>query len=215
MVTYKIHIIRAGTALTDSTSPHIGGNDTSLSDIGKAQLLAMKENFEYPFVDTVYSSPMIRCIETANLLYPYNEVRPLDSLRALSLGEFESKTYEQLEKEPAFKKWLKNSAENPVPGGEDLITFSERIISALNSVFHEMMQEQVFSTAIITHNGVIMTLLAAIGQPKLPLNEWSVDNCTGFTLLMTPQLWMRDYTAEVFSRVPILKEEPATDESSD
>ena len=71
MKTYQIHLIRH--ALTQGTidGKYIGHTDEPLCDEGKAQLKDIMENYgEYPQVDAVFSSPLKRCIETAQTIYP-------------------------------------------------------------------------------------------------------------------------------------------------
>ena len=36
----------------------------------RQQLKELKERFEYSQVDTVFSSPLVRAVETANILFP-------------------------------------------------------------------------------------------------------------------------------------------------
>ena len=43
--------------------------DIPLCDEGRAQLNELKERFEYPQVDTVFSSPLLRAVETANIRF--------------------------------------------------------------------------------------------------------------------------------------------------
>lgn len=66
--------------------------------------------------------------------------------------------------------------------------------------------------AIITHGGVIMTLLTAYGIPELPMHEWRTPNGCGFTLNVNASLWMRGKKAEVFSEFPYERETDYDDE---
>ena len=71
MKTFKLHLIRHGMTAGNLQGLYIGsGTDIPLCDEGRAQLAELKERFEYPQVDTVFSSPMLRAVETANILFP-------------------------------------------------------------------------------------------------------------------------------------------------
>ena len=71
MKTFKLHLIRHGVTAGNLQGLYIGsGTDIPLCDEGRAQLAELKERFEYPQVDTVFSSPMLRAVETANILFP-------------------------------------------------------------------------------------------------------------------------------------------------
>ena len=71
MKTFKLHLIRHGMTAGNLQGLYIGsGTDIPLCDEGRAQLNDLKERFEYPQVDTVFSSPLLRAVETANILFP-------------------------------------------------------------------------------------------------------------------------------------------------
>ena len=58
MKTFKLHLIRHGVTAGNLQGLYIGsGTDIPLCDEGRAQLAELKERFEYPQVDTVFSSP--------------------------------------------------------------------------------------------------------------------------------------------------------------
>ena len=56
--------------------------------------------------------------------------------------------------------------------------------------------------AIVTHGGVIMTLLAVYGLPQAKPFEWAMENGCGYSIRITPLLWQRDKVCEVFSKRP-------------
>ena len=71
MKTFKLHLIRHGMTAGNLQGLYIGsGTDLPLCDEGRAQLADLKERFAYPQVDTVFSSPLLRAVETANILFP-------------------------------------------------------------------------------------------------------------------------------------------------
>ena len=209
MKTYKIHLIRTGSTATGSRKRYVGQSDIPLCDNGREALQELREAFAYPPVEAVFSSPLSRCVETAGILYPGTQALPLEGLKDMDLGEFEGKTFDDLQGDEAFSAWLQNSFENPPPGGEDAAAFTRRTVIALGEMLRHMMNEGIGSAAAVTHGGVIMTLLAAVGLPRLPLHQWSVANGTGYTLLLSAQMWMRDGAAEVSGIVP---GQPARDE---
>ena len=58
MKTFKLHLIRHGITAGNLQGLYIGsGTDLPLCDEGRAQLADLKERFDYPQVDTVFSSP--------------------------------------------------------------------------------------------------------------------------------------------------------------
>ena len=64
------------------------------------------------------------------------------------------------------------------------------------------MEMRIPSVAVITHGGLIMNLLAAMGLPERKMVQWTALNGRGYTLLLTTQMWMRDQKFEVYSQIP-------------
>lgn len=202
MITYKMHFIRTGKTSTQPGKRYVGQSDIPLCEKGVEALREMEREFTYPPAEVVFASPLTRCVQTAEILYPDTQTILIDGLMDMNLGEFEGKSFEELRENDAFALWIKDSFQNTPPGGEEITVFTERIVDAVREIFIKMMEEKITNVAVITHGGVIMSLLAAIGLPKMPLHQWAVDNGTGYTLLFTPQMWMRDGSAEVFCHQP-------------
>ncbi|WRS26593.1 histidine phosphatase family protein [Oscillospiraceae bacterium MB08-C2-2] len=212
MISYKLHLIRTGSTAMDAHPRLVGQQDLPLSPQGVAELKQLKKDLIYPKVQEVYTSPLRRCVQTGYQLFPDTFTQVLPGLQDLGLGDFEGQTVAQLQEQPDFRLWLEDARQNPPPGGEDLDAFLGRIVASVEEIFHTMMDQRITSAALITHRGVIMTLLAAICLPKQPVSQWAVANGTGFTLLATPQMWMRDHAMEVFAPIPNLPDAAEEDD---
>jgi alpha-ribazole phosphatase len=62
-------------------------------------------------------------------------------------------------------------------------------------------------SAVITHGGVIMALLAAFGLPEAPMHEWLTPSGCGYTIRITPSVWMRGQKFEVIAEIPAFQSE--------
>ena len=207
MKSYTIHLIR--NALTDENleGRYMGHTDVAISEDGKAQLAAMKEELVYPPAEAVFTSPLKRCKETAAILYPDNKTIVIDGFIEYNFGEFENKTAAELEKSPVFPRWLAGEKGVAPPFGESNEEFAARVCETFEKVAEGLMKTGTTSAAIITHGGVIMTILAAYGIPEYPMHEWLTPNGCGFTIKVNPSLWMRAKKFEVFSEFPYEREE--------
>jgi len=207
MKSYTIHFIR--NALTDENleGRYIGHTNVALSDEGKAQLAQMREELIYPPVDAVFTSPLKRCTDTAVILYPENTPLVIEGLIEYNFGEFENKTAEQLEKYEEFPRWLAGEKGVKPPYGESNEDFTKRVCDTFEKIAEGLMKTGTTSAAIVTHGGVIMTILALYGIPEYPMHEWLTPNGCGFTVKLNPSLWMRAKKFEVFSEFPYEREE--------
>lgn len=207
MKSYTINLIR--NALTDENleGRYIGHTDVEISEEGKAQLLQMKDELVYPPVEALFTSPLKRCVQTANILYPENKPIVIDGFIEYNFGEFENKTAEELEKNPVFPKWLAGEPGIQPPFGESNEDFEKRVRDTFEKVADGLLKTGITSAAIVTHGGVIMAILAAYGIPELPMHEWMAPSGCGFTIKINPSLWMRMRKFEVFSEFPYEREE--------
>ena len=207
MKSYTIHLIR--NALTDENleGRYIGHTNVEISEEGKEQLRQMKAELIYPPVDAVFTSPLKRCLQTADILYPDNKPLVIDGFIEYNFGEFENKTAEQLEKYEEFPRWLAGERGVKPPYGESNGEFAKRVCDTFEKVAEGLMKTGTTSAAIVTHGGVIMTILAAYGIPEYPMHEWLTPNGCGFTVKVNPSLWSRARKFEVFSEFPYKREE--------
>ena len=202
MISYKIHLLRSGAASDGPEKKYFGRMDIPLCEGGRERLRQMAEEFYYPPVQRVYTSPLSRCVQTAEILYPGHQLQEVPGLEDMSLGIFEGKSFDELKGDAAFVRWLDNSLENAPPGGEKALDFTQRVLGAFDAVVRQMMRDKITDAAVITHGGVIMALMAATALPRLPIHEWAADNGCGYTLLTSTQMWLRDGAAEAFAVLP-------------
>lgn len=207
MKSYTIHLIRNGLTDENLEGRYIGHTNVEISQEGKDQLVQMKNELIYPPVNAVFTSPLKRCLQTAEILYPENKPLVIDGFIEYNFGEFENKTAEQLEKYEEFSRWLAGEKGVKPPYGESNEEFAARVCDTFEKVAEGLMKTGTTSAAIITHGGVIMTILAAFGIPEYPMHEWLTPNGCGFTVKVNPSLWMRAKKFEVFSEFPYKREE--------
>lgn len=202
MLTYKIHLIRHGMTAANIEGKYIGQTDVPLCPEGIVQLEDCIAQSEYPAVGRVYTSPLQRAVQTARMLYPEHELYEIASLREFDFGQFENKSMHELENDPQFIKWIGSGPQAHVPGGESGEEMLARAIGALEEIYAQMMQHRIHSAAVITHGGLIMSLLAAKGLPQREAVRWNMDFGKGYTILMSAQMWMRDNKFEVYEQLP-------------
>lgn len=200
MKNYRIHLIRHGKTLANAQGRFVGRTDIPVSEEGIAELRSLSETYEYPGVQKVYSSPLLRCVQTAQILYPAFEPVLIDGLREYDFGDYENKTAAELVDDAPFMAWLKNGT---VPESmENMHDFEQRIRAGFESVLKDMMANKLTSAAVIIHGGVMMTLLSALGLPKRDPKLWITGNGHGYTVATSAQLWSQGNVVEVFDPLP-------------
>ena len=141
--------IRHGKTLGNVQRRYVGRTDEGLTDEAKLclqkkqvlmqDLCVQTEGGRNPgkwyhagaFVpDYVYSSPMMRCRETAEILFPGQVLCVQEGLQETDFGDFEYKNYEELKENPAYQAWIDSGGQMMVPNGESGAGFRHRCCRA-------------------------------------------------------------------------------------
>jgi probable phosphoglycerate mutase len=149
-------LIRHGETEWNTLGKFQGCTDIDLSKEGikQAELLKnrLKGNFDY-----IYSSPLSRAFETANILaYGTNkEVIIAPEIKEINFGEWEGLTVHEIaEKYPeVFKAWRTDKTESYICGGDSSIhNAANRAAKCILDIVKEHKGEKI---AIVAHGGII------------------------------------------------------------
>jgi alpha-ribazole phosphatase len=162
----SVTLIRHGRTNGNELKQYIGRTDEPLSESGAAQLREAVGKGLYPPAEAVYTSPMLRCHQTAQIIYPGVSYLPVPELRECDFGSFETKTHEELKTDPAYCRWLDTGGLSGIPGGESLEDFQSRCLRGFRRVLSDAAARGL-SSAVVTHGGAIMILMTVItGRPE-------------------------------------------------
>ena len=201
MRTLKIHLIRHGATDANYDGRYIGcKTDLPLAPEGLNELRLLKDDIDYPEIERLYSSPMLRCRQMGAVLYPDFEPVTVEELKEYDFGSFENKTAAELESNPNFIPWTSGRLSAP-PGGEDNSEFIKRICVGFNKIVLDMIESGLTESAVIMHGGAIMMLLGVSAVPRSKPVEWTADNGRGYSVRVTPSLYHKSGVIEVYGIV--------------
>ena len=183
----KIIFIRHLPTPGNEKRQYIGSTDESLS-AGAVKAFREKE-VRYPDVQSVITSPMKRCIETARLIYPETEIRMEPMLRECDFGLFEGNTYEDLKEHPAYIEWLESGGMTAFPGGEAQEDFRRRCADGVQRWIRRLMDEKTESAAFVVHGGTIMAALSQLAGEPYDFYHWQAKNEEGYTAEVIEEEW--------------------------
>lgn len=198
MKTYKIHLIRHGLTEANIRGQYVGNRtDLPLCDEGVDELRALRDTVDYPDIQRLYTSPMLRCRQTANIIYPDTDYTVIDEFAEYDFGDFEGKTASELEKDESFALWTSGKISAP-PGGESTDNFIRRLALGFRAVVEDMMREGVSNAGVIMHGGAIMMLLSSCAVPRRKSIEWQCENGKGYSVVVTPSIYHSSGVIEVY-----------------
>lgn len=209
MTGYRLKIIRHGITQGNLDGKYIGVTDIPLCSEGAGELYKKMEENDYSSVQRVFVSPLMRCRETAAILYPSAVITEIPELIEMNFGDFENKKAADIMNTREYKKFLKGGLDNPPPNGESMREVVERCVYAMEKIVSSMIGEGLTNCAIITHGGIIMNLLSCFGLPKYNPNDLVCDFGEGFEVMITAAMWQRSTAFEILGRFPYIYDENA------
>lgn len=172
---FRLIFIRHGKTAGNENKKYIGITNEPLSQNGIKEI---KDRL-YPKADRVISSPMLRCRQTAELIYG-NNYEVYDNLHECNFGMFEDKSFEELKDEPDYTKWIESGGMIPPPDGEGKEEFAERCCVCFENIVKPNSADNV---AFVVHGGTIMAILerycgGSFYDYQLGNGEYIVCNCS-------------------------------------
>ena len=188
----ELIVIRHGTTAGNLERRFVGTLDLPLIPQGEA--LARRVGPTLPAVEHVYRSPMLRCAQTAALLWPGVAETVIPDLRETDFGPFEGKNHEELKDDPVYQAWIgqkggPNFAAPPV--GEPPEEAEARAVRGLAAVLEDAGRRGLRRAGLVSHGGTIMGILAQYGRPERGYYSWMCPNCGGFRLAVEDGLLLR------------------------
>lgn len=159
-------LLRHGATKANQEHRYLGKTDEALTEEGREELLKNRERNCYPEADFLFSSPMTRCLQTAELLYPELCPVTIPEWREIDFGAFEGKNYKELNGNPEYQAWIDSGGTLPFPGGESREAFLLRCAAGFDrmrkhlAAVTEKASDTPCTAGLIVHGGTIMALLS-------------------------------------------------------
>lgn len=162
----KLILIRHGESTLNQDGVYFGTLDPSLTETGIEQINLLKD--EVPNYDFIYSSPLQRAKESAEILN-YKNLNLIYEPRLLELdfGDFEGLTYSViLKKYPnEAQNWKNEGINYKFPKGDSITDLEKSVVSFVEEIKNS---NKIF--LLVTHFGVISSILS----------HYISDNITNF-----------------------------------
>ena len=162
---------------------YIGRTDEDLSEQAVEEFRRRQEKSIgalYPSVQRIIASPLKRCIRTAELIYPGQEICTEPMIRECDFGKYEQKTYEDLKNEPEYIRWMESGGMTVFPGGEEQTSFRRRCVDGVKRWIARLLEDGADSAAFVVHGGTIMAVLSELAEDKHEFYHWQVENGGGY-----------------------------------
>ena len=181
----ELYFIRHGKTAGNEQKRYIGRTDEPLSALGRAELAEK----DAPFAEIVAVSPLVRCVESAKILYPHAKQFVVNGFRECDFGDFEGKNYAELSDNADYQEWIDSNGTLPFPHGEQPLAFRARCVEAFGDFANTLRNGQ--SAALVVHGGTIMAVMERFAETDSPRGfyDWQPENFGGWAACTTRELW--------------------------
>jgi probable phosphoglycerate mutase len=206
----RLCIIRHGETAWNVEKRIQGHTDIPLNATGRAQALAMAFNAAHHRFNAIYSSDLVRALETARVLAQREdlEVKCLPQLRERHFGLFQGITAAQgAERYPeAYAHYLARDLDYDFETGESLRRFSERVSEAIDWLVRHHSGQTI---AAVSHSGVLDVIYRrATGRPLHTPRDFAIPNCALNWFHFDSQGWHLEVWADRHHLYDVLTEAP-------
>ena len=186
----KLFMIRHGATAGNLEKRYVGRTDEGLTEqaVYFLQEEALKLREISGNVAAIITSPMKRCLETAEILFPeklYEHVPRIQKagLSECDFGTFEYKNYLELSGDAEYQHFIDTLGREGFPGGESTEAFKARTVEAFQEVWKEISSQTEQGAdrtlVFVVHGGTIMAVMEAFSEEKKSYYDWQIGNGEG------------------------------------
>jgi len=165
----ELLLLRHGATRSNEEGRYLGQTDEPLSEAGRQKLLRDKQNLSMKQPDLLFSGPMTRCRESAQLLFDAQPIL-IPEWTEMDFGNFEGKSYRELSGDPDYQAWIDSGGTLAFPGGEGREEFTERSKKGMDRMLAAVSEWKksnrpagdLVRAAALVHGGTIMALVSSL-----------------------------------------------------
>lgn len=159
----RIYLVRHGATQLTEEDRFAGSADVSLSEEGRRQVASLAERLKNDKLDAIYSSPLVRTLETARILAAPHGLEPLSeqALREIDYGRWEKLRRADVERDFAeeYAIWQEDPFTIAPQGGESGLNVLNRILPVVRRIVETHRHKSVL---LVSHKGTNRLLISSL-----------------------------------------------------
>ena len=182
-----VYFIRHGETENNSNGVYTGQMDIHLSSRGFEQAKKIRDKFSDKKIDKIFSSDLIRAVETAETVFPNRVIERDSRLREIDVGNLSGKNSKEFRNNnPDMLKFLDNRDYTPFGGEND-----SDVLARLSDFLDELSQQTCDAVAVFCHGGVLHTSLECALEVSISPWRTSRPNCAIVVYELSPDKTMK------------------------
>ena len=171
-----LYCIRHGETEYNAAGRIQGQLNSELSQLGHRQCSAVADALAGLPIDTIYSSPLKRCAESARIIAERLkfDVRFDDRLMEIHAGVFQGRCWPEIEREypDDARRWKSQEPDFCIPGGESRRQVMERAFAA----FAEIKRADHQQVVVVAHGGSLSGAIKGLLEIPAHRNPFELQN---------------------------------------
>ena len=154
----KIYLVRHGETDWNRERRVLGWSSTPLNDKGVVQAKALADILAHFNINKIYTSPLPRALQTAQILGSSLNLNPIEERRFIeaNIGSWEGRFWKELEDDPIRQQYYTRPETARPPNGETSKEVQKRAAAGISSICHRQPDE---SLLVVTHADLIRCIL--------------------------------------------------------
>lgn len=170
---YRLLLVRHGQASSNQRGAFLGRRDDLLTDLGKEQILSLRERIKDEKPAAIWASPLMRARQTAAMLGETFDLEPkiVPNLMEQDYGQWDGIHFKEVASlfEDDFRAWMTGDVNIGPTEGETLQQVSDRVMACFGELDAEATEGE--SYIWVGHAGAFAALLCGLmGTPLC--NQW-------------------------------------------
>ncbi len=175
-------LVRHGQTDWNPIQKVMGRGDIPLNAVGKKQVENLRDWIKNIPVDAIYSSPMPRALQTAEIIAADKSLKvfPEEGVAEIDYGDWVGLTFKDLAvKHPDhYHAYRFQASKMQIPGGEAVIDVEKRAVAAIEKLRKKYTKGE--KVLVVSHADVIKALL--LHYLKLPIDYLQLLGCDNGSL---------------------------------
>lgn len=209
----SIALIRHGITHSNMEGRFVGGIDEPITPQAAEQLRLLASCYPYPKADMIYRSPLTRCRQTMEEIYPNRCNTVLCGLREIEFGRYEGVLAQEAFEELGAPPIRERRTEFSFPGGESFGDCLERGIKSIDRIIKDSVSEGYSAVSVVTHSMWISTFLQHCMVSENHHTNLYCGNGMGISVLADPEEWTENQIVHFDRYIPEGALRPRAEES--
>ncbi|NWF77356.1 MAG: histidine phosphatase family protein [Chloroflexi bacterium] len=159
----KLILVRHGETMWNVEKVYRGRTDVNLDEVGIKQAELLGKYLSNWELEAIYSSPLRRALDTANIIARYQNVgvQIAEGLIDFDYGEWQSLSEQEVKRlyPTLYNEWHNNPHKAKMPGGESLEDVRRRAIEVVDDVLSKYQGSVVLVSHRVVNKVLIRSLL--------------------------------------------------------